>query len=80
MMQGHKDVVTTVRENCLTFYVTATEEIRKRLPVNNTFLSKLQVFASSGSLFNTDRETSFNDVLRPEDSTISSFQGRLIIY
>jgi len=62
MIQGHKDVVTTVRENCLTFYVTAAEEIRKRLPVNNTFLSKLQVFASSGSLFNTDREKSFNDV------------------
>jgi len=62
MMQGHKDIVTTVRENCLTFYVTAAEEIRKRLPVNNTFLSKLQVFASSGNLFNTDRETSFNDV------------------
>jgi len=46
----------------LMFYVTAAEEIRKRLPVNNTFLSKLQVFASSGNLFNTDRETSFNDV------------------
>jgi len=62
MMQGHKNVVTTVRENCLTFYVTAAEEIRKKLPVNNKFLSKLQVSASSGSLFNTDRKTSFNDI------------------
>jgi len=54
MMQGHKDVV---QENCLTFYVTAAEKIRKRLPVNNILLSKLQVF-----VFNTESETSFNDV------------------
>jgi len=44
MMQGHEDIVTTVRENCLSFYVTAAEEIRKRLPINNIFLSKLNVF------------------------------------
>lgn len=62
MMQGHTDIVTTVRENCLTFYVTAAEEIRKRLPVNNTFLSKLQVFRPHTTLLNTDRETLFNDV------------------
>jgi len=61
-MQGHEDVVTTVRENCLTFYVTAAEEIRKRLPVNNIFLSKLQVFRPSVSLFDTDRETSFGSM------------------
>jgi len=29
MMQGHEDIVTTVRENCLSFYVTAAEEIIK---------------------------------------------------
>lgn len=62
MMQGHIDVVTTVRQNCLTFYVTAAEEIYKRLPVNDIFLSKLQVFRPYITLFNIDRETSFNDV------------------
>jgi len=62
MMQGHEDIVTTVRENCLSFYVTAAEEIRKRLPINNIFLSKLNVFRPFVSLFNNDRETSFNDV------------------
>ncbi|KAL6268188.1 hypothetical protein P5V15_001294 [Pogonomyrmex californicus] len=61
-MQGHEDAVTTVRTNCLMFYVTAAEEIRKRLPINNKFLLKLQVFRPFVSLFNTDRETSFNDV------------------
>ncbi|KAL6256606.1 hypothetical protein P5V15_012717 [Pogonomyrmex californicus] len=61
-MQGHEDAVTTVRTNYLMFYVTAAEEIRKRLPINNKFLLKLQVFRLFVSLFNTDRETSFNDV------------------
>ncbi|KYN43238.1 hypothetical protein ALC56_02300 [Trachymyrmex septentrionalis] len=35
MMQGHENVVTIVRSNCLMFYVTAAEEICKRLPVND---------------------------------------------
>jgi len=35
MMQGHEDIVTKVRENCLSFYITAAEQICKRLPVNN---------------------------------------------
>jgi len=60
-MQGHKDEVTTVRKNCLSFYVTAAEEIRKRLPVDHIFLSKLNVFSPSMALFH-DREKSFKDV------------------
>jgi len=62
MMQGHEDIVTKVRENCLSFYITAAEEICKRLPIDNIFLSKLNVFQPSISLFNTNREISFNDV------------------
>ncbi|KYN12429.1 hypothetical protein ALC57_15396 [Trachymyrmex cornetzi] len=62
IQQGHEDVITTVRENCLAFYVAAAEEIRKRLPITNIFLSKLNVFKPSVSLFENDRETSFNDV------------------
>ena len=63
MMKGHENVVTIVRSNCLMFYVTAAEEIRKRLPVNDIFLSKLNVFGSSVCLQDTDRETSFSNVL-----------------
>jgi len=62
VIQGHKDVIKIVRENCLSFYVTAAEEIRKRLPVYNIFLSKLQVFTPSISLFHSNREASFSDV------------------
>jgi len=62
MQQRHKDVITTIRENCLAFYVTAAEKIRKRLPVKNIFLSKLNVFRPSIVLFESDRKTSFNDV------------------
>jgi len=43
--------------------MTAAEEIRKRLSVNDIFLSKLNVFGSSLCLQDTDRETSFSNVL-----------------
>lgn len=33
MMGGHVDIVIAIRQNCLQFYVTAAEEIRKRLPI-----------------------------------------------
>jgi len=61
-LKGHINIVRIIREKCLIFYVTAAEEIRKRLPINNIFLSKLQVFQSYISLFDNNRETSFNDV------------------
>lgn len=62
MTEGYEDVITNIRQNCLTFYVTAAEEIRKRLPVNNAFLYKLKVFQPQTALFDSDRVTSFNDV------------------
>lgn len=62
IMQGHIDIVTTVRENCLTFYVTAAEEILKRLPVNNAFLSKLEIFMPRQTFSEDNREISFNDL------------------
>ncbi|KYN37919.1 hypothetical protein ALC56_07715 [Trachymyrmex septentrionalis] len=62
MEHGHEDEVETIRKNCLKFYVTAAENIRKTLPVDNVFLSKLQVFKPSLHLFDNDRETSFADV------------------
>lgn len=61
-VNGHVNVASTVRKNCLTFYITAAEEICKRLPINDTFLSKLQVFGQYESLFNNNRETLFNDI------------------
>ncbi|EZA53842.1 hypothetical protein X777_06646, partial [Ooceraea biroi] len=60
--QGHADVIQNIRENCTQFYVTAAEEIRKRLPVNDKFLYKLQVFKPDIVLFENNRETSFIDV------------------
>ncbi|EFN72092.1 Zinc finger protein KIAA0543, partial [Camponotus floridanus] len=60
--EGHANVVTIIRQNCLQFYITAAEEIRKRLPVNNIFLHKLQVFQPDVALFDKNRESSFNDV------------------
>jgi len=44
MMPGHKDI-TTVRENCLSFYMTAAEEIRKRLPMQYIFI-KVKCFST----------------------------------
>ncbi|EZA62160.1 hypothetical protein X777_06109, partial [Ooceraea biroi] len=46
ILEGHIDAVTQVRQHCLHFYVTAAEEIRKRLPVNNDFLKKIASFHS----------------------------------
>lgn len=62
MKEGHADIVANVRKNCLQFYVTAAEEIYKRLPINDKFLSKLKVFEYNLALLDIDRETSFNDV------------------
>ncbi|EZA62768.1 uncharacterized protein LOC105274686 [Ooceraea biroi] len=59
---GHIDVVTTIRDNCLQFYIITAEEILKRLPITNKFLCKLKVFKPQTSLFDEDRKTSFNDV------------------
>jgi len=61
-IEGNTNAVTNIREHCLQFYVTAAEEIRKRLPVTDKFLYKLKVFQSHTALFDIDRKTSFNDV------------------
>ncbi|KAL6420806.1 hypothetical protein ACFW04_013777 [Cataglyphis niger] len=62
MKKGHADIIENVRDNCLQFYVTAAEEISKRLSIKDKFLSKLTVFQFNTSLCSVDRETSFNDV------------------
>lgn len=61
-IQEHVDVVANVRENCLQFYITAAQQICKRLPINDKFLSKLKVFEPGTALRDNNRETSFNDV------------------
>lgn len=61
-LKGHIDTARIIRENCLTFYETAAKEIYKRLAINDIFLSKLQVFRPHVSIFNSNREQSFNDV------------------
>jgi len=62
MTIGHVDIISNVRENCLLFYVTAAEEIRKRLPINDIFLSKLKIFQENVALSDINRETTFNDI------------------
>jgi len=60
--EKHANIISTIRQNCLEFYVTAAENIKKRLPVNDIFLSKLKVFLPDTALFDSNREISFNDV------------------
>lgn len=60
--EGRTDVVANVRKDCLQFYVTAAEDICKRLPVHNAFLEKLEVFECDMALCHSNRKTSFYDV------------------
>jgi len=62
VIEGNTNAVTNIWEHCLQFYVTAAEEIRKRLPVTDKFLYKLKVFQSHTALFDIDKKTSFSDV------------------
>ena len=63
LAEGKPDVVQTVRENCIKFYITAANEIRKRFPIDDEFLSKLCVFEPHLALVDNDRDTSFKSVL-----------------
>jgi hypothetical protein len=60
MVTENINVVTNIREHCLEFYITAAEEICKKLPVNNKFLSALKVFLPQIALNDTDRNASFS--------------------
>ena len=50
-------------KNCIKFYITAANEIRKRFPIDDEFLSKLCVFEPHLVLVDNDRNTSFKSVL-----------------
>jgi hypothetical protein len=71
LKEDHIDEIKIIRKNCLQFYITAAEEIRKRLPVNDIFLSKLLVFQPR-SIFDIPMDTSLNDISFIAD-TISGF-------
>lgn len=62
MEENHADTVMTVRQNCFEFYITAAEEIYRRLPIKNEFLQNLQVFHPAIALRSEDRETSLKNV------------------
>jgi len=49
-------------EKIVCYFMWAAEEIRKRLPINDIFLSKLKVFQKNVALSDIDRETTFNDI------------------
>jgi len=61
--EGHTDIVAIIRENCLQFLETAAQEICKKLPIYDKFLSKLKVFEPNIALSDINRESSFNDVV-----------------
>ncbi|XP_014482782.1 PREDICTED: uncharacterized protein LOC106748603 [Dinoponera quadriceps] len=56
--------ISLVREYCLQFYVKASEHIRNHLPVDDTFLQLVNVFASRSALFDCDRNSTFRKVLQ----------------
>ncbi|XP_011863273.1 PREDICTED: uncharacterized protein LOC105559526 [Vollenhovia emeryi] len=58
-----KTDIDLIRKNCLKFYVKVSEQIRKRLPVNDTFLHNVAVFSSKSALFDCDRVSTFNKVV-----------------
>ncbi|XP_074105446.1 protein FAM200A-like [Cotesia typhae] len=55
-------IINQVRDDCLKFLVTASLEIRRRLPIDDPFLSDLTVFAKETALFDPDRNSSFSKV------------------
>ncbi|XP_070526469.1 protein FAM200A-like [Cardiocondyla obscurior] len=69
--EGHADVVANIRRDCLQFYVTAAQDICKRLPIRDAFLSKLKVFEFNTALRDSNRESSFRDV----SYIVSTFGG-----
>jgi len=54
--------VDLLRENCLQFYVKASEQIRNHLPIDNRFLYNVAVFGSKTALFDS--------TIRNRDSTV----------
>ncbi|CAG5079402.1 Protein of unknown function [Cotesia congregata] len=57
-----ESIIKQVRNDCLKFLVTASIEIRRRLPIDDPFLSDLTVFAKETTLFDPDRNSSFSKV------------------
>jgi len=69
--EGHADIVANIRRDCLQFYVTAAQDICKRLPIRDAFLSKLKVCDFNTALRDSNRESSFRDV----SYIVSTFGG-----
>jgi len=55
-MEDYVETVITIRQNCFYFYLTAAEEIHKKLRITNNFLKTLQVFEPSVFLFDGNEE------------------------
>ncbi|XP_066585892.1 SCAN domain-containing protein 3-like [Prorops nasuta] len=52
------DEVKLIREKCLSFLITATEEIRDRFPIMDPFFKNLNILNRETALLDEDRETS----------------------
>ncbi|XP_066587598.1 protein FAM200A-like [Prorops nasuta] len=56
--------VKTIRQNCLSFLIKASEEIRDRFPIFDNFLENLNIFEKDKALFDQDREASSFQLLQ----------------
>ncbi|XP_066587622.1 protein FAM200A-like [Prorops nasuta] len=50
--------VKTIRQNCLSFFIKASEEIRDSFPIFDNLLENLSIFGKDVTLFDQDREAS----------------------
>lgn len=60
---NNKIEIDVIRENCLSFYVKASEQIRDRLPIDDPFLRCVAVFEGKSALLDPDRESTIRKVL-----------------
>ena len=51
------------RITCLNFYTNSVMDIVKRFPIEDEFLKKLEVFSAPKALFDSNRLSTFEDVL-----------------
>ncbi|XP_066598916.1 zinc finger protein 862-like [Prorops nasuta] len=72
--KGHADIVLDIKNHCLQFYITAATEIKKRFPINDEFLTKLEVLKSESALLGSNRNDTFNNISVITEKTLEKYQ------
>ncbi|XP_066583787.1 SCAN domain-containing protein 3-like [Prorops nasuta] len=54
----NEEQIQLIRQNCLSFLIKASQEVRNRFPIFDKFLENLNIFQMEKALFDEDRETS----------------------